>query len=92
MAKTNPLINNRNGVKCYKSTSCIISIMIIVFIFGSILYDFCYSKPKIRQDIDNINNEIRIIDQRINKIDSQQIMSSERFLEELKKYNTTNGK
>jgi len=76
---------NQNGVKCYKSASCIISIFIILFIFGSILYDFCYSKPKIREDIDNINIEIKMIDARINKIDSQQVMSSEMFLEELRK-------
>lgn len=71
--------------KCYKSASCIISIGIIIFIFGSILYDLCYSKPKIRQDINQINQEIQIIDERINKIDSQQIVSTERFLQELQK-------
>jgi len=49
------------------------------------LYDFCYSKPKIREDINNINTEIKMIDARINKIDSQQVMSSEMFLEELRK-------
>ena len=76
---------NQNGVKCYKSASCIISIFIILFIFGSILYDFCYSKPKIREDINNINTEIKLIDARINKIDSQQVMTSEMFLEELRK-------
>ena len=86
MANTN--LTTSNGVKCYKSASCIISIFIILFIFGSILYDLCYSKPKIREDISNINTEIRIIDERINKIDSQQIMTSEKFLEELRKSNT----
>ena len=74
-----------NGVKCYKSASCMISIFIILFIFGSIVYDLCYSKPKIREDIRQINTEIKMIDERINKIDSQQVVSAERFLEELRK-------
>lgn len=74
-----------NGAKCYKSASCMISIFIILFIFGSIVYDLCYSKPKIREDIRQINTEIKMIDERINKIDSQQVVSAERFLEELRK-------
>ena len=88
MAKKSHTLNN--GVKCYKSASCLISIFLIVFIFGSILYDLCYSKPKIREDINQINKEIKIIDERINKIDSQQIISAERFLEELRKTTSSN--
>lgn len=74
--------------KCYKSLSCVISIFIIIFIIGSILYDLCYSNPKIRNDIDQINEEIKIIDERINKIDSQQVVSTEKFIEEMKKIHT----
>ena len=78
-------MENYQPGKCYKSLSCIISIFIIVFIIGSIFYDLCYSKPKIRGDIEEINREIQIIDNRINKIDSQQIISAERFLNEIHK-------
>ena len=88
MTKKDTLLVTSNGAKCYKSASCIISVFIIVFIFSNILYDLCYSKPKIREDINSINKEIMMIDQRINKIDSQQVMSSEKFLEELRKTNS----
>lgn len=91
MTKKDTLVTN-NGAKCYKSASCIISVFIIVFIFSNILYDLCYSKPKIREDINSINKEIMMIDQRINKIDSQQVMSSEKFLEELRKSNSATSK
>lgn len=74
-------MTNQNGVKCYKSLSCIISVLIIVFIFGAILIDLAWTKPSIRQDISEINKELFIINSQIDRIDSLQTSTNQRFLE-----------
>ena len=65
-------MTNQNGVKCYKSLSCIISILVIVFIFGAIIIDLAWTKPSIRQDISEINKELVIINSQIDRMDSLQ--------------------
>ena len=74
-------MTNQNGVKCYKSLSCIISVLIIVFIFGAILIDLAWTKPSIRQDISEINKELFIINSQIDRMDSLQTSTNQRFLE-----------
>ena len=65
-------MTNQNGVKCYKSLSCIISVLVIVFIFGAIIIDLAWTKPSIRQDISEINKELVIINSQIDRMDSLQ--------------------
>ena len=74
-------MTNQNGVKCYKSLSCIISVLVIVFIFGAIIIDLAWTKPSIRQDISEINKELVIINSQIDQMDSLQTSTNQRFLE-----------
>ena len=74
-------MTNQNGVKCYKSLSCIISDLVIVFIFGAIIIDLAWTKPSIRQDISEINKELVIINSQIDRMDSLQTSTNQRFLE-----------
>ena len=74
-------MTNQNGVKCYKSLSCIISVLVIVFIFGAIIIDLAWTKPSIRQDISEINKELVIINSQIDRMDSLQASTNQRFLE-----------
>ena len=74
-------MTNQNGVKCYKSLSCIISVLVIVFIFGAIIIDLAWTKPSIRQDISEINKELFIINSQIDRMDSLQSSTNQRFLE-----------
>lgn len=37
--------------KCYNSFSCILSVLIIVFVVGSVMWDICITKPAMREDI-----------------------------------------
>ena len=74
-------MTNQNGVKCYKSLSCIISVLVIVFIFGAIIIDLAWTKPSIRQDISEINKELVIINSQIDRMDSLQTSTNQRFLE-----------
>lgn len=74
-------MTNQNGVKCYKSLSCIISVLVIVFIFGVIIIDLAWTKPSIRQDISEINKELVIINSQIDRMDSLQTSTNQRFLE-----------
>lgn len=74
-------MTNENGIKCYKSVSCIISVLVIAFIFGAIIIDLAISKPALREDISNINTELTQINQQIDKIDSLQLETNKRFIE-----------
>ena len=54
--------------KCYNSFSCVLSVLIILFIIGSIAWDVMISKPEMRKSIDEIRIEVKRINE---KIDSQ---------------------
>lgn len=51
--------------KCYNSFSCILSILIMIFMMGSIIYDMAVSKPAIRKNIDEIKVEIQEVNKKI---------------------------
>lgn len=51
--------------KCYNTFSCIMSVLIIVFITGAIIVDLIVTKPKIYTAIDEIRTEVDIIEQKI---------------------------
>ena len=54
--------------KCYNSFSCVLSVLIILFIVGSIAWDMMVSKPEMRRSIESIRIEVKSINE---KIDSQ---------------------
>ena len=57
---------NNKVTKCYNSVSCLLSVVIIVFVLVAIAYDLVVSKPQIRKDINEIRMEITEIN---NKMD-----------------------
>lgn len=59
--------NNKVG-KCYNSVSCILSVLIIVFVIGSIIWDMAVTKPAMRQSIDDIKTEVKVIHSKLNKV------------------------
>jgi len=75
------MTNLNEGVKCYKSVSCIISMLIIAFVFCAILYDLVWSKPQIGRDISAIRSEVRDLNYQIQKIDSANQQVHQKFLE-----------
>lgn len=56
----------KNEKKCYNSFSCIFSVLVIVFILGSITWDIFVTKPSMRNSIDEIKQEIKEIKTKIN--------------------------
>lgn len=75
------MANPNEDVKCYKSVSCIISMLIIAFVFCAILYDLVWSKPQISRDISAIRTEVSDLNDQIQKIDSMNQEVHQRFLE-----------
>lgn len=57
---------NQTTQKCYNSFSCIGSILIIIFVLGSIIWDICITKPAMRDSIDDIRVEVKDIHQKLN--------------------------
>lgn len=57
-------LSNNSG-KCYNSVSCVLSVLIIVFVLGSIIVDLCFTKPAMRQSIDEIKQEVRTINSKL---------------------------
>jgi hypothetical protein len=53
--------------KCYNSFSCILSVLIIVFVLTSIVWDMLVTKPAIRDSIEQIKTEVQVIHSKIDK-------------------------
>lgn len=60
-------VKPQNTKKCYNTFSCIMSVLVIIFIVGAIMWDMFISKPIIYDSIETIKTEVKIIN---NKIDS----------------------
>lgn len=58
--------NQEKTQKCYNSVSCMLSVLIIVFVVGAIGWDIFISKPEIRHSIDEIRIEVKDIHQKLN--------------------------
>lgn len=54
-----------NTKKCYNSFSCILSVLIIVFVLVAVIYDIAIGKPQMRKGIDEIKIEISEINKKI---------------------------
>ena len=57
---------DKKSQKCYNSFSCIASIIIILLVLGSIIWDIFITKPAIRNSIEEIKVEIKDIKEKIN--------------------------
>ena len=60
--------------KCYNSFSCILSVLIVVFVLGSILFDLCVTKPNISRNITVIRTELNVMNEKIDKFNSTMIV------------------
>lgn len=59
--------DNKNTQKCYNSLSCILSVLIIIFVVGAIAWDITITKPAMRKSIDEIRIEVKNIHEKINE-------------------------
>lgn len=71
-------MKNNTNPKCYNSFSCIGAILIIMFVLGSIIWDILFTKPAMRESIDEIRIEVKNIHE---KIDSRLAADSISFME-----------
>lgn len=71
-------MKNNTTPKCYNSFSCIGTILIIMFVLGSIIWDILFTKPAMRESIDEIRIEVKNIHE---KIDSRLAADSISFME-----------
>lgn len=60
------MIDTNQTQKCYNSFSCIGSILIILFVLGSIIWDICVTKPAMRESIEDIRIEVKDIHKKLN--------------------------
>lgn len=51
--------------KCYNSLSCVLSVVVIVFILGAVLIDILFTKPEMRHTIEDIRVEVKDIHRKI---------------------------
>lgn len=71
MIDTSSISDMKNEVKrCYNTYSCILSVLIIIFIIGSILFDMFVTKPAIRKNIQEIRVELTTINKKLTVVDS----------------------
>jgi hypothetical protein len=56
-----------NKQKCYNSLSCVLSVLIILFVVGAIAWDITISKPAMKKSIEEIRTEVKGIHQKIDK-------------------------
>lgn len=61
----NKTVHQPTPKKCYNSFSCIVSVLIIVFVIGSIIWDMTVSKPTIYNSIEEIKTEVKHINEKI---------------------------
>lgn len=71
--------------KCYNSFSCVLSVLIVVFVLGSIIYDLCYTKPNISKNITEIRTELNIINEKIDHFKSTVVVPMDTLKKEVAK-------
>lgn len=69
-----------NRSKCYNSLSCVLSVVVIVFILGAVLIDIFFTKPEMRHTIEDIRIEVKDIHRKID-IQSEIIQHANNFLD-----------
>lgn len=71
--------------KCYNSFSCVLSVLIVVFVLGSIIYDLCYTKPNISKNITEIRTELNIMNDKIDHFKSTVVVPMNTLKKEVAK-------
>lgn len=71
--------------KCYNSFSCVLSVLIVVFVLGSIIYDLCYTKPNISKNIIEIRTELNIMNEKIDRFKSTVVVPMDTLKKEVAK-------
>lgn len=71
--------------KCYNHFSCVLSVAIIVFVLGAILWDLCITKPTIKNNISEIKTELVCINSRLSMQDSLRTAKLDALQKELQK-------
>lgn len=71
--------------KCYNSFSCVLSVLIVVFVLGSIIYDLCYTKPNISKNITEIRAELNIMNKKIDHFKSTVVVPMDTLKKEVAK-------
>lgn len=56
--------------KCYNYFSCVLSVAVIIFILGTILWDLFITKPAIKSNMADIKNELVSINNKLSVQDS----------------------
>jgi hypothetical protein len=72
--------------KCYNSWACVLSVLIIIFLLGSVIYDMTCSKPKMRKSIKQIEVQVQEINSKMDTLQSVY------FIEEAAKMGATIAK
>lgn len=72
--------------KCYNSWACTLSVLIIIFLLGSVIYDMTCSKPKMRKSIKQIEVQVQEINRKMDTLQSVY------FIEEAAKIDATIAK
>lgn len=71
--------------KCYNSFSCVLSVLIVVFVLGSIIYDLCYTKPNISKNITEIRTELNMMNKKIDHFKSTVVVPMDTLKKEVAK-------
>lgn len=74
-----------DGNKCYNSFSCVLSVLIVVFVLGSIIYDLCYTIPNISKNITEIRTELNIMNEKIDHFKSTVVVPMDTLKKEVAK-------
>ena len=81
------MIEINDTKKCYNSFSCVLSVLIVLFVVVSIAYDMIVSKPAMKSSIDDIKIEVKDIRE---KIDAQIAKDSINYAKIVERQNQLN--
>ena len=70
----------KNDQKCYNSFSCILSVLIILFVVCSIVWDVLVTQPEMRKNIEEIRIEVTHIHEKM-YVQTRKYSMTHQFLE-----------
>ena len=75
--KFNTKMEQNNKKHCYNSWSCMISVLIIAFALGFMIYDITISKPQFKKDLNEIKVEIKDLNKKVSLIKEQEAQNAQ---------------